>query len=204
MPVYTNNLTRPALLIFQALLILITTTDSLSAQGNSDLFVGPFVPVQEEHPQPPRSSPLITGFQYGLPSAAPPPPPPAREAAPVRQGPRDIFYSPSLGRYSVGGVEFDEEEYDVALQSVNFLDRPGSPQTPAPDWRRLRGDQYGRYLQSISEGGDPARPVDQTIYNNCVIARSRGTSESVLREVRASCRETAKNPSMLDRWRWGD
>ena len=70
----------------------------------------------------------------------------------MRRGPADIFYSPSLGRYSVGGVEFGEEEFDVALQSPSFLSQPGSPQTPAPDWRRLRGDQYGRYLQSISEG----------------------------------------------------
>jgi len=76
---------------------------------------------------------------------------PAPEA-PARLGPLDIFYSPMLGRYSVGGVEFGEEEYDVALQSPEFLNQQGGPQTAAPDWRRLRPDQYGRYLSSISEG----------------------------------------------------
>jgi hypothetical protein len=63
-----------------------------------------------------------------------------------------VLYSPSLGRFSVGGVEFGREDYDVALRSPEFLDRPNQPQTPASDWQRIDATQYGRYLSSISEG----------------------------------------------------
>lgn len=63
-----------------------------------------------------------------------------------------VLYSPSLGRFSVGGVEFGRDEYDVALQSPQLLNRPNQPQTPAGDWQSVDATQYSQYLQSIGEG----------------------------------------------------
>ena len=43
-----------------------------------------------------------------------------------------------------------------------------------------------------------------TIYNNCVIAKSKGVDRSTLRNVRSVCSDISRNPSTLQRWRWGD
>lgn len=82
----------------------------------------------------------------GAPSAPrlQPPPENAMQAGP------DIYYSPGMDRFSVGGVEFGREDYDVALQSPSYLGR----QAPAPggDFRRISPIEYQQYLSSISEG----------------------------------------------------
>ena len=83
----------------------------------------------------------------GAPSAPrlQPPPESAMQAGP------GIYYSPGMDRFSVGGVEFGREDYDVALQSPGYLGR----QAPAPtggDWRRISPTEYQGYLSSISEG----------------------------------------------------
>ena len=83
----------------------------------------------------------------GAPSAPrlQPPPESAMQAGP------GIYYSPGMDRFSVGGVEFGREDYDVALQSPGYLGR----QAPAPtggDWRRLSPTEYQGYLSSISQG----------------------------------------------------
>lgn len=42
------------------------------------------------------------------------------------------------------------------------------------------------------------------IYNNCVVEKSKGVEKSAMPNVRSVCREISKNPSTLQRWRWGD
>lgn len=43
-----------------------------------------------------------------------------------------------------------------------------------------------------------------TIYNNCVIAKSKDIDKRALINVRSVCREISENPSTLQRWRWGE
>ena len=42
------------------------------------------------------------------------------------------------------------------------------------------------------------------IYNNCFIERSRGADRTAIGSVRNVCRQISENPTMLQRWRWGD
>ena len=83
----------------------------------------------------------------GAPSAPrlQPPPESAMQAGP------DIYYSPGMDRFAVGGVEFGREDYDVALQSPSYLGRPASRPTGG-DWQRIDPIEYQGYLQSISQG----------------------------------------------------
>lgn len=42
-----------------------------------------------------------------------------------------------------------------------------------------------------------------TIFDNCVISKSREVNSSAMRNVRSACRRISENPTMLQRWRWG-
>jgi hypothetical protein len=86
----------------------------------------------------------ITGLGGGAGPRLQPPPESAMQAGP------GIYYSPGMDRFSVGGVEFGREDYDVALQSPSYLGR----QAPEPggDFRRISPTEYQGYLASISEG----------------------------------------------------
>jgi hypothetical protein len=97
-------------------------------------------------PSPPVS-------QFSTPVDMRPPPARMRRQGAEQPAPTpSVLYSPSLGRFSVGGVEFGREDYDVALQSPQYLNQPNQPQSPAGDWQRIDATQYQRYLSSISEG----------------------------------------------------
>lgn len=107
------------------------------------------------------------------------------------------YYNSLTDEFFVGDRAFHRDNYEAAIVSR------GLRNTRAPSgigWRPISETEYIGYMRLVL---DVDTPIDQNIYNNCVVARSRGASESVLREVRASCRETARNPSRLDRWRWG-
>lgn len=41
------------------------------------------------------------------------------------------------------------------------------------------------------------------IYNNCFIEKSRGAEMTAINSIRMVCKEISENPSMLQRWRWG-
>lgn len=49
-----------------------------------------------------------------------------------------------------------------------------------------------------------AEELASHIYNNCVISKSQNINNSVVREVRSICRTISENPTMLQRWRWGN
>jgi hypothetical protein len=108
------------------------------------------------------------------------------------------YYNSLTDEFFVGDRAFHRDDDEAALATR------GLSNTQAPSgigWRPISETEYIGYMRLVLVVDTP---VDQTIYNNCVVAKSRDASESVLREVRASCRETARNPSRLDRWRWGD
>jgi len=108
------------------------------------------------------------------------------------------YYNQLTDEFFIGDRAFHRDDHDAALATL------GQENTRSPSgvgWSRISETEYVNYMR-IVQGLDT--PMDQTIYNNCVVARSRGASESVLREVRASCRETARDPGMLDRLRWGN
>jgi hypothetical protein len=110
----------------------------------------------------------------------------------------NVFYNTLTEEFFVGDRAFHHDDHEAALATL------GQRNTRTPSgfgWNRVSEKTYIAYMRSV-KGFDT--PMDQAIYNNCVVVRSRGASESVLREVRDSCRETAENPSRLDRWRWGD
>jgi hypothetical protein len=108
------------------------------------------------------------------------------------------YYNSLTDEFFMGDKVFRSDDHEAAIATQ------GQRNARSPSgvgWMRISETDYVNYMRMV-QGLDT--PMDQTIYNNCVVARSRGASESVLREVRASCRETARNPSMLERWRWGD
>lgn len=108
------------------------------------------------------------------------------------------YYNSLTDEFFVGDRTFHRDDHEAAL------DTQGKRNTAIPvgiGWRPIAETQYIGYMRMVM-GLDT--PIDHIIYNNCVVARSRELSDSVTNEVRTSCRETARNPSMLDRWRWGD
>lgn len=115
-----------------------------------------------------------------------------------RQEAGGYYYNSLTDEFFMGNRVFHSDDHEAAIATQ------GQRNTRSPSgvgWRRISETDYVNYMRMV-RGLDT--PMDQTIYNNCVVARSRGASESVMREVRASCRETARNPSRLERWRWGD
>lgn len=79
-------------------------------------------------------------------------PPPESDPLSAARGPRSIYYSPSLDRFSVGGLEFGSKDYDIALQAPQYVNREAGPQTAAPDWKPVSQQNFNTYLSSISEG----------------------------------------------------
>lgn len=73
-------------------------------------------------------------------------------AGPSRPRGPSIGYSPSLKKFAVQGVTFDEDDAQRALESEQLL---GGPPTglPTGDWVPLTTQQYGQYLQSIRQPG---------------------------------------------------
>ena len=45
--------------------------------------------------------------------------------------------------------------------------------------------------------------VRNTIRDNCVIAKSEKVTNSAIEEIRRVCTEISKNPSFLQKFRWG-
>jgi hypothetical protein len=123
-----------------------------------------------------------------------PPPRPIPAAPP----PAFAYFNPVTDEFFRGDQVFHRDEHSIAIETMN---ERNTRQPSGVGWRAITEGEYVNYL-SIVLG--TTQPIDRTIYNNCVIARSRDIPQSVFREVRASCRETAVNPSMLDRLRWGD
>ena len=39
--------------------------------------------------------------------------------------------------------------------------------------------------------------------DNCIISKSKNTGDSVMQEIRRICTEISKNPSMIQKFRWG-
>ena len=107
------------------------------------------------------------------------------------------YYNPLTEEIFVGDRIFDKNDLEAALETL------GQRNTVAPSdvgWRPLSYDQYVSYIRKI-RGMD--NPIETVIYNNCVISKSRGVSDKILREVRSSCRAVARNPSSRDLLRWG-
>lgn len=112
--------------------------------------------------------------------------------------PAFAYYNPITDEFYRGDQIFHRDDHGIAIQT---MDQRNTSRPSGVGWRAITEAEYGRYL-SIVLG--TTRPIDQTIYNNCVVTRSRGASPSALREVRASCRITARDPSVFDRLRWGN
>ena len=107
------------------------------------------------------------------------------------------YYNPLTEEIFVGDRIFDKNDLEAALETL------GQRNTVAPSdvgWRPLSYNQYVSYIRKI-RGMD--NPIETVIYNNCVISKSRGVSDKILREVRSSCRAVARNPSSRDLLRWG-
>lgn len=87
----------------------------------------------------------IAGFgAEAAPQLRPPP-----GAAP--QASSGAYYNPSLDRFSVGGVEFGREDYDVALQASRLAGQPAPP-PETPGFQPISTTMLGDYVASISEG----------------------------------------------------
>lgn len=70
-------------------------------------------------------------------------------------------------------------------------------------WIALAAAQgYSKAIDILAEV--QAEELARHIYNNCVIAKSKNVDVSVLREVRAICKQISLKPTALQRWRWGN
>ena len=70
----------------------------------------------------------------------------------VDTGPQ-VFYSPSTENMFVNGALFNREDYQSALDSISYLDRPPAPVPTevATDWQRVDPDNYGSYIKNIKD-----------------------------------------------------
>jgi hypothetical protein len=102
--------------------------------------------------------------------------------------------------FCVNGFTFDGKDKTAAIQSLRYLeiDPVGCPRGA---WTGISSDMFAQYIRS-AEGIETN--YDDRIYNNCVVNKSRSTDRSVLGNVKAACRAIAANPSLLERFRWGE
>ena len=113
-------------------------------------------------------------------------------------GGETIYYNPVTDEFFVGDRIFNRNNHDTALETF------GQSNTRKPEgfgWRIISHAEYINYILLIQ---GEIQPVNSKIFNNCVIAKMKGRDKSILREVRSVCREIGRNPSMLERWRWGE
>jgi len=81
----------------------------------------------------------------------------------IATGPQ-VFYSPSSDKMFVNGAMFDREDYQSALDSKTYLERPPTlPPAEVTDWQRVDPDNYGNYIKNIKDpslGTQVARNVE--------------------------------------------
>lgn len=118
----------------------------------------------------------------------------------VPQAPPAIAYiNNATGQLYVGDTIFMIEDHELAKSTWG---KYNTKRPVGPGWEVYIDAFYFDYMAMVN--GRAIKNVEQdSVYINCVIDKSEGIAESAMREVRASCREIAKNPSAYDQWRWG-
>jgi hypothetical protein len=115
-----------------------------------------------------------------------------------KRAPAVAYHNSLTDELFVGDRTFKINNHVAALESL------GQKNTVAPEgvgWTILTNEEYVRYMRRVKGMDTPSDPI---IYNNCVVSKSSNVSDRVLREVRNSCRAVARNPSLIDRLRWGN
>lgn len=97
------------------------------------------------------------------------------------------------------------------VAAVGFCARESSARIYGEHRVALGGDCIETYspteLRNMQEDCRIAQEEEQLrarIYDNCIIERSRGAAQAALASIRRVCGEISRNPSWLQRWRWGN
>ncbi len=111
------------------------------------------------------------------------------------------YFNQVTNEMFVGDRTFDAADHVVAKQTW------GSSNTRQPDgpgWVPLPESSYSSYMAGVYGNAVPDQSGKEKLYRNCVIEKSENQPESVVREIRATCRDISNNPSSIERWKWGE
>ena len=74
---------------------------------------------------------------------------PSKEQQPQPTGPA-VLYNPQTSEVFVNGLQFDVDDHQSALQSVDFLDAERREPESGP-WRTITPEEYGKYVNDIQD-----------------------------------------------------
>jgi hypothetical protein len=118
-----------------------------------------------------------------------------------RRPPAIAYHNPLTDHMYVGDKIFSVRDRATALATI------GQRNTSVPEgvgWQPWSESSYIDWVREM-RGERPTASTSgnySSIFNNCVVDKSRGIPNSAVPQVRAACDEIARNPSIFDRLRW--
>jgi hypothetical protein len=110
------------------------------------------------------------------------------------------YFNQVTNEMFVGDRIFDAADHVAAKQTWGI---PNTKQPQGPGWVGLPESSYRSYMAKVNGNDVPDQAGTEVIYRNCVIEKSQNQPESVVREIRAACRDISNDPSIIERWKWG-
>jgi hypothetical protein len=126
---------------------------------------------------------------------------PPLTAKPVTRPPAIAYWNEATHQMFVGDRAFNKDDHAAAKQTWGSYN---TKKPEGPGWIALPESSYTSYMAVVNGHKEPGQSGSEAIYRNCVIEKSTNQPESVVREIRATCRDISSNPSLIERWKWGE
>ena len=118
-----------------------------------------------------------------------------------RAQPLLAYWNAATQQLYVGDRVFDKDDHVAAKETWG---RYNTKKPEGPGWIGLTESSYTSYMAEVNGHKTPTQTGSEAIYRNCVIEKSVNQPESVVREIRAACRAISSNPSIDEKWKWGE
>jgi hypothetical protein len=119
----------------------------------------------------------------------------------VAQPPAIAYWNAATQQMFVGGRAFHKDDHVAAKETWG---KYNTKKPEGPGWVGLPESSYTSYMAGVNGHKTIAQTGSEAIYRNCVIEKSVNQPESVVREIRAACRAISNDPSIYEKWKWGE
>ncbi len=126
--------------------------------------------------------------------------PPLNENS-VTRPPAIAYWNEATQQMFVGDRAFNKDDHATAKATWGAYN---TKKPEGPGWISLPESSYTNYMAVVNGHKQPGQSGSEAIYRNCVIEKSANQPESVIREIRATCRAISSDPSIFERWKWGE
>lgn len=111
------------------------------------------------------------------------------------------YWNEATQQLYVGDRAFDKDDHVAAKETWGSYN---TKKPEGPGWIGLPESSYTSYMAVVNGHKTSTQTGSEAIYRNCVIEKSANQPESVVREIRAACRAISNDPSIYEKWKWGE